>query len=340
MHPFATAGVSFQHGQRFVFFPPGPHGAVDISPNSALGSTVGLGVSLGSRWVRPSIEIRYTRWAEQPIPTGVPTVNAKQDEAQILAGLMFDVKSDRPDSPGVVEGSLLSRRVSLGIKGGLLVTDALSTRVSATPNLSAFGTCMECGTSRTLPYVAGPALEVRIAGALSATAEVLYSHSDYNHISINQNTFFTALTEEKHAVGRWEAPLLLKYSVKMGRMNPFISAGASVQYDRDSTVRKLQGIGSFLPFPYNVPPQYQLTTASGPPAGSLVAGPTVGLGASFNTGRRVRPSIEVRYTYWTDRAISVRPPLPVTADITAAPTSPLTIGSTHNQIQFLVGIMF
>jgi len=337
VHPFAAAGVSFQHGQQFVFFPPGPHGEVDINTDSAIGATFAAGASFGSRWVRPSIEVRYTRWAEQPLVTAPTTVTAKRDEAQFLAGLMFAVKSDRPDASGILEGSPLGRRVSLGIKGGLLLTDALSARMSETSNLFVFGTCLECGTSRTLPYAVGPALEIRIAGGLSATAEVLYSHANYNHISTGKIASFAAVAEEKHAVGRWEAPLLLKYSLKMGGLTPFIAAGASVQYDRDSRVRRLQGLAEISPFP--TLPQFQLSTASGPPADSLVVGPTASLGTSFNAGRRVHPSIEVRYTHWIDRAISVTPSPDPFAPLSTPPNPP-TIFSTHNQIQLLVGIMF
>jgi len=84
-----------------------------------------------------------------------------------------------------------------------------------------------------------------------------------------------------------------------------------------------------------IPVEYCLRSAGG----FSDCRPTAGIGASF--GRKGASAVyEARYTYWTDQAIAVRPPLPVTADISAPPSAPPTIFSTHNQIQLLVGIMF
>jgi hypothetical protein len=201
------------------------------------------------------------------------------------------------------------------------------------------GTCDECGTARTLPYVLGPALEVRIIGGLSVTAEAFYSRADYNHISTySVEDAEVSVSEAKHAVGRWEAPLLLKYSYKMRHLTPFISAGASLQYDRDASVRSLLAMDELFLMPPAL--QFTLQTTSGPPTGSLVAGPTAGLGASFSAGK-VRPSVEFRYTYWTDRAIEARPPsINNCGSVCQVPIYPPTIYSNHNQIQLLVGLMF
>jgi hypothetical protein len=328
VRPFVAAGVSLQHSNDMPF----------DYPSSAVGPTIAAGASFGFRWVRPSIEFRYTRWPDQAIFTNQPAVHSKQDEAQILAGLMFGVGRDQPDSPGVLEGSPRNRRVSLGLKGGLLLTDALSTRANTNPYVGVIGNCLECGTARTLPYVVGPALEVRIIGRLSATAEAFYSHADYNHTSAESvEDAETGVAEEKHTVGRWEAPLLLKYSFQMGHLTPFISAGASLQYDRDSRVRALSVMDVLVGFP-PPPLQFILNNTQGPTIGTLVAGPTAGAGASFSLGR-VRPSIEVRYTYWTDRAIAVLPPGGFEGN-PPPPGTPPTIFSTHNQVQLLLGIMF
>src|SRR5258708_24284364 len=94
---------------------------------------------------------------------------------------MVGIGGNRPDSRGVLEGPPSSRGVTLGIKGGLLLTEALSARPLTGENDARFGTCLECGTTRTVPDVFGPALEVRIIGGLSLTAEAFYSRADYNH---------------------------------------------------------------------------------------------------------------------------------------------------------------
>jgi hypothetical protein len=340
VHPFVSAGVSLQHSS---FNLPLPNLDIKLGgiQQSAIGPTFAVGASFGSRWVRPSLEFRYTRWTNQPIVLSEASVRSKQDEAQILAGLTFGVGKNQHDSTGILEGPLVRRRISLGLKGGLLLTDALSTRLKTTPPLNQFGTCGECGTSRTLPYVFGPALEVHIIGGLSVTAEALYSRADYDHSTEFTGGGSQVYHAAKHALGRWEAPLLLKYSFKLHRLAPFVSAGASLQYNRDAIVRDLSVTYRYFEIS-PPPPQYALKVTSGPPTGYLVSGPTVGLGTAFDVSRRFRPSVELRYTYWTGQAVVARPPSPVNfcGSACSVPLYPPTIASTHNQVQLLVGIMF
>jgi len=347
VRPFVAAGVSLEHSIDSRVLVPIPGAVISPIPGVvswAIGPTFAAGASFGSSRVRPSIEVRYTRWTDQPITAGNHsiTLRSKQDEAQLLAGLTFGIGRSQPDAPGVLEGALPSRRVSLGIKGGLPLTDTLSTRTNF-GNTYPFSNCFDCGNARTLPYVVGPALEVRVIAGLSVTAEAFYSRADYNHTSfISQLSAGFLDSREKHAIDRWEAPLLLKYSLKMGRLTPFISAGASIQYDRDSRVRAVYTQYCFVCTGFlGLQPgvrKITLDTSSGPPVYSLAAGPTAGIGASFDTGRRVRPSIEVRYTHWADRAIAIFPPPP--ADVLPVPVYPPTIASSHNQVQLLVGLMF
>ncbi|HSR09192.1 MAG TPA: hypothetical protein VLM42_18825 [Bryobacteraceae bacterium] len=183
----------------------------------------------------------------------------------------------------------------------------------------------------------GPAFEVRIIGPLSVTAEALYSRADYDHVSAGPFFEGPALDAEKHVVGRWEAPLLLKYSFKMRHLTPFLTAGASIQYDRDSDATEFFGELDIKTIPIGLP-KYGFVSTRGPQVNSLVAGPTAGAGASFGAGR-IRPSIEVRYTYWTDRAVAALPLLTVPFG-SPTPVFPPTIASLHNQVQLLVGIMF
>jgi hypothetical protein len=338
VHPFVAAGVSLQHAAGKTL--PGFNTSGGNRTSSAIGSTFALGTSFGSRWIRPSIEVRYTRWSDQPFPTGEITVKSKQDEAQILAGPMFGAGRAQPDSRGVLEGPPSERRVSLGLKGGLLLNDALSIPPSANRNtVYVFGTCYECGTERTVPYVAGPALEVRLSGKLAATAEAFYSRADYDHTFIqNELSAGFSNSEEKHIVDRWEAPLLLKYPFKIFGVTAFVTGGATIQYDRDSRVQAVyEGycftcIGRFQAGIYGV----TLETHSALQEESLVAGPTAGVGASFRSGR-VRPSIEARYTYWPDRATVISP---TPQNTLPPPVGPPVIRSPHSEVQLLVGVMF
>ena len=184
----------------------GPVRVVDINPSSAIGSTIALGVSLGSRWVQPSIEFRYTRWAQQPLATG-PGLQWMQSRTKrnFLAGLMFDVKNARPNAAGVRKAPQSAGEFPWGSKAVCFYRCVID-QGSGTPDSSVFGTCMECGTSRTLPYVAGPALEIRIAGGLSATAEVLRILTRIIITSVQTKTLtLTPSRKKKHSVGLWEA---------------------------------------------------------------------------------------------------------------------------------------
>ena len=335
VHPFVAAGVSFQHTEGKDL--PGFNSSGGYLASSAIGPTFALGAGFGSRWIRPSIEMRYTRWTNQPFPTGEITVHSKQDEAQILAGLMFGAGRNQPDSHGVLEGPPSSRRVALGLKGGLPLTDALSARPTAA-TAPPFGTCFECGTARTVPYVVGPALEVRIIGGLSFTADAFYSRADYNHTFVrSEGSFGDSDTAEKHTVDRWEAPLLLKYSFRMRRLTPFITGGASIQYDRDFRVRRVVALYCFQcnNFQGGIS-KVALDTSSALQSESLVLGPAAGLGVGFHTGR-IHPSIEARYTYWMDRATVVGPTRQFDQPAAIGPHS---ITSLRNQVQLLAGFMF
>ncbi len=281
--------------------------------------------------MHPSIEVRYTRWSGPPNDANALGVISKQDEVQILAGFTFAADRSATDSRGVLEGPPSARRVLLGVKAGALLTDAMSASV-VSPAVSVIGTCVECGTSRTLPYVLGPALEVRLIGSLSASVEALYSRASYLHTSQLNLDGELIVTEDKHTVGRWEAPLLLKYAFKMNRLTPFVSGGASVQYDRDASVGKISVLEMLPP----AAPQFSSSTSSGPLTGSWVVGPTAGIGASVTLGR-VRPSLELRYTHWLDRAVVVGTPFIFAPPV---PVPPPTIASTRNQLQILLGIMF
>jgi len=50
------------------------------------------------------------------------------------------------------------------------------------------------------------------------------------------------LTDAKHAVSRWEFPILVKYGAGEGHvLRPFVAGGASIQYRRDRVAQSLIG---------------------------------------------------------------------------------------------------
>jgi hypothetical protein len=120
-------------------------------------------------------------------------------------------------------------------------------------------------------------------------------------------------------------------------MTPFVMAGASMQYDRDSRVRDVIALYSFQlnNFRGGIS-KVTLDTTSALQGESLIVGRTAGVGVSYSAGR-IRPSIEMRYTNWADRPIAVG----LTQQFDQpAPIGPPIITSTRNQVQLLVGIMF
>lgn len=350
MNPFVAGGVSFRYNQDstqsrleggvnppFSFIRTGFDLDLHIpAASTGLGGTFALGASFGSRRVRPVLEYRYTRWADQPVMasplnpggfkgSGPATLYSNQNQSQLLAGLMFDLKADDRASGGA--GSASGRkRFAFGMKVGLPLTAALDARPKGEPG-GVFNKCENCGTQRTLPYVLGPAVDIALLGPSSLSAEVLYSRADFNQTRSNRsvsstNTYFDAKTK----VDRVELPLLVKFAIA-GRasVHPFIAAGASVQYNRSAVVSAFWGFkGTFGDTGFVV-------VTSRPVRHAFVAGPTAAAGVAFGS-KRLRPSLEFRYTRWLDSAVETDP----------NPLFPYlsVVRSNQNQAQFLLGLMF
>lgn len=246
----------------------------------------------------------------------------------------------------LISASVSAQVVSVGVTGGMPLTDAMATNASQmipgplVPSLPSFGTCVECAAERTLPYVVGPAVEARIKGPFSLDVEALYSRVDFTHTSgsyvVVGNVapiIFANFTATKHIINRWEFPVLLKYAMYTGhKLQPFVEGGLSVQYNRERQAEGLAGSASGLGFePLNVsvtPFESSVVNRS------VIEGATFGMGVSYGT-RRVRPSIEFRYTRWFDKAFTVDSPFSYRP---AAP--PHTAYSVLNQAQVLLGIQF
>ncbi len=107
LRPFVTAGLSIQYSRNYtvggLLAAKGVAGGVFLSPYSGgpssksatFGPTVGAGFTVGRSHFRPSLEFRYTRWANPPLPTvpGFPdqplAIHSALNQAQVLAGIMF-----------------------------------------------------------------------------------------------------------------------------------------------------------------------------------------------------------------------------------------------------------
>lgn len=316
----------------------------DLPVNSAaFGPVFAAGAVFGTGRIRPSIEVRYTRWAGQPIRIASPsgsgslTLESKQDQVQVLAGLQMTLKDDAPTSRGW--GGLFS----FGVRAGLPLTSAFTAQHSDTRPF-----CNECGTERTLPYIIGPSIAIRVAGPFSVSFDALYNRADYNHTSFLDCCFRGRnFVDLKHTVDRWDFPVLLNSTLgRWGIFRPFAGAGVSVQYLRDFEADHWNGSAYHDVFANQVLYTQTRSPVSPTPTTSTALGPTLALGTNFGS-RRFIPSVELRYTRWSSPALLIYKPTDATGNLPVVgfplfpvPRSSVTIQSRQDQFQLLVGFRF
>ena len=350
LYPFVALGGSVQYNQdktvsqitgflnlpplrSEVFFSQLPELNL-ATPSVGAGAVFAAGVTLGSGRLRPTVEYRFTRWIDHGIeaypkgPGGAPrigpaTLKSSENESALLAGFTVEVRgNDRASSATSSRRGGLNR-LSVAILGGVPLTDAFA--IANSPSgVFLFGKCGKCESERTVPYVSGAQLEIRIKGPYSLSAGGLYSRADYNFTTSHFSASATsAVSDSKHAVNRWEFPLLLKFAAAArGPAQPFIGLGASVLHSRDATARAFSASSNISGVFFS--------NARDAADHSVVAGPTVALGATFGRSR-IRPSLELRYTRWFDLAVARPEP---------SPTEGPVVASRQNQAQVLVGIQF
>lgn len=315
--------------------------------STTLGPTFAVGAQFGSYRLRPSIEYRYTRWTSRPIAVGPlnsfapvigsPTLASEQNQSQLIAGLMFDfagagsaTKTGKV-SPSIPGRSIFSR-ISIGVRAGIPLTQAFEAKPAGDfAQNPFFNKCAECGTQRTVPYIVGPTIEARIAGPFRASIDALYSRADFNQTSSTFSASGTSsLQDTKTAIDRWDFPVLLKSDIGRSKFfQPFVGIGTTVQYNRASVAQML--VGSHNLFGGT---SVLRSNVLGPAAEEVVAGPTASVGGRLGQGRR-SISLEFRYTRWFESAIA-------RASFGSTPlvNGPVTIRSTQNQAQILIGIVF
>ena len=207
--------------------------------------------------------------------------------------------------------SLQAQRVSFGVKGGLTALNGFNG--SAT-------------NSETRPYTLGPMVELKLFGPLAIEADVLYRRMGYSKsVEAYGLTYITRMR-----VNAWDFPILMKYSVSMGTVRPYVAAGW--------VFRTFSGTaGTYQTFGLH-PADHTIVVNTTTPveARYLIeknpAGPTAGAGFQFKTGRlRIGP--EVRYTRWLSRAVDEQG-----SQYNSDGFHPLF--SSQNQIDFLLGLSF
>ena len=163
--------------------------------------------------------------------------------------------------------------MSLGIKGGVPITDALN---------SAKGVSSSYFTN-TKRYLVGPTVEFHFPARFSIEVDALYKRVGYQYEASGPTVTATTVANT------WEFPLMGKFEILPGPVRPFIDFGGSVRHL--SGIRQIRQTISGVTLnqvEINNPAEFNKRNDFG-----LVFGG----GIAFKMGR-VRISPEVRYTRW------------------------------------------
>jgi opacity protein-like surface antigen len=196
--------------------------------------------------------------------------------------------------------------VSVGVKGGLPLTDFLNAASGGQSILSAT-------TNR---YIVGPSIELRLPAGFGVEFDALYRRFSYNATT----NLVDAISSLRTTGNNWEFPLLLKKRFAGGPVRPFVSAGVS--WNKISGLT--QSVQTLV-----LPNRITNSSTSSP----------VELKNDFSTGfvlgggldlhllvLRITP--EIRYTRWGNQNFS-------------SVFSPgASLNSSQNQAEFLVGFSF
>ena len=116
--------------------------------------------------------------------------------------------------------------VAVGVRGGIPLTDFVTTTTSPNPSVGSF-----FGT-RTNRYIIGPTLELYLPFGFGVEIDGLYRHLDYTqHGTVLNNVVSSA----KASANAWEFPLLAKYRFPFPVIKPFIDGG--VNFDTLSSLK-------------------------------------------------------------------------------------------------------
>ena len=113
--------------------------------------------------------------------------------------------------------TLAAESVSVGLKAGVPITDALETFQG---NQSAYVT-------NTHRYLLGPTVQLNLPFRFSIEVDALYRRLGYEY---NQFAGPGSPTSTRTVANSWEFPVLGKYAVLGGPIRPFVDAGANFRH--------------------------------------------------------------------------------------------------------------
>jgi hypothetical protein len=114
-----------------------------------------------------------------------------------------------------------SQLFSIGVKGGVPMTNAYST----------FGSGSGAAVAYDRRYIVGPTVEVPFPYHLSFEVDALYRRNGFDIYSGGfgfGTPAFVPPSVYRTAVNEWQFPLLVKYDVGSGRLRPFVDGGLRI----------------------------------------------------------------------------------------------------------------
>jgi len=197
--------------------------------------------------------------------------------------------------------SLAAQPISVGVKGGLPLTEFVDT-------FSDGGVTLRSSNH----LIIGPSVELRLPGGIGVELDALYRRFNYNANSSVVNSILHIDTSGNH----WEFPLLLKKRLGgEGPVHPFVAAGFSFS--------KLSGLKSVVTNPQSTLTLNQPAELKNDFATGVVIGGGIDIKALL-----IHIIPEIRFTRWNRDQI----------DGTIIPTRSLS--SNRNQAEFLIGVTF
>src|SRR5881628_3854130 len=110
-------------------------------------------------------------------------------------------------------GTAFAQHLSVGLKGGVPMTDFLNSVSSGTSVFS----------SKTQRYIIGPTVELRLPAGFGVEFDALYRHFSYSASS----NLVDAISNIRTTSNAWEFPLMLKKRFGGGPVRPFFDFGVS-----------------------------------------------------------------------------------------------------------------
>lgn len=204
---------------------------------------------------------------------------------------------------------VFAQPVSIGVEGGVPITDAFNTFKGITASY----------TTNTHRYLVGPAFQLHLPLRFTVEVDALYKRLGYQYNSTTEAINPTTITTASTVANSWEFPVLAKYEITPGPIRPFVDAGLGLRH-----ISGIKQVRQVVTVPAGV---VGVTTLTNPPEFNKATdeGFVFGGGIAFKMGR-VRLGPELRYTRWGSE--NFRDPVGS------------LLRTNRNQGDFLLGILF